>query len=211
MENYVVTVSRECGSGGRTIARKLGEKLGLKVYDREFLNAVAEQFGINKEEMDRVKAQKPNWWSEFCRFYQQFGAAADINSDAKEATPLSLYIAERKLLHEVAEKESFIVVGRSGLLAFHDDPKAFHMLIIADKDARAKRISEKQHLSEEEARQLVERIDKERETFTHTVADLSRYDVRNYDLVINVTGMELDQVVSIVAEHIRLKFGFNKD
>lgn len=207
MGNYVVTVSRECGSGGRTIARKLGEKLGLKVYDREFLNAVAEQFGLTKEEMDRVKAQKPNWWNDFCRFYLQFGAAAGINSETREATPMSLYVAEKKLLHEVAEKESFIVVGRSGLLAFRDDPKAFHLLIVADKDARVKRISEKRHLGADEARQLVERIDEERETFTHTVADLSRYDVRNYDLVINVTGMESDQVADLVAKHIELKFG----
>lgn len=51
MDNLVITVSRECGSAGREIARKLGEKLGLKVYDRHFLNTVAEKFGILIDEV----------------------------------------------------------------------------------------------------------------------------------------------------------------
>ena len=207
MDNLVITVSRECGSAGREIACKLGEKLGLKVYDRHFLNTVAEKFGISSKEMERVKAKKTNWWSEFCHFYQQFDAVASIDTKEQEATPMSLYYAERELLLEVAEKEPFIVVGRSGFNIFRNHPRAFHLLIIADKEARVRRISEKQHLNEEEARNLVERIDKERETFVRTVSNTSRYDAHNYDLVLDVTGLDTEKVAELLAEHVRLKCG----
>lgn len=208
MNNIVITVNRECGSGGREIAYKLGEKLGLKVYDRDLLENVSKQFDITKEDMDRVKAQKPNWWSDFCRFYQQFGAVASIDTINPKPTPLSLFNAERKLLLEVAEKEPCIVVGRAGFHIFRDHPNAFHLLILADKDARVKRISEKQHLSEEESSKIIDRIDEERETFTHTVANTSRYDARHYDIVLNVTGLTTDSVANFLADNIKKKYPF---
>ena len=100
-QNIIITINRECGSGGGEIARLLGEKLGFKVYGRAMLQSIAEQFDMTLENMDRIKAQKVNWWSDFCRFYQNFGAAsmADAPSNTYvEATPLSLYYAEARLL-----------------------------------------------------------------------------------------------------------------
>ena len=205
MSNLVITINRECGSGGREIACKLGEKLSVKVYDRDLLKNISKQFDITKEDMDRVKAKKTNWWSDFCRFYKQFGAAASINTINPEPTPLALFNAEKKLLLEVAEKEPCIVVGRAGFHIFRDHPNALHLLILADKDARVKRICEKQHLNEEEASKLIDRIDEERETFTRTVADTSRYDARHYDFVLNVTGLESDFVADFLAENIKKK------
>lgn len=205
MSNLVITVNRECGSGGREIARKLGEILGLKVYDRRILESVAEQFDITKEDMDQVMARKTNWWSDFCRFYQQFGAAASIDTVCPKPTPLSLYNAERKLMLNLAEQEPCIVVGRAGFNVFRDYPNARHVMILADRAARVKRISDKQHLSEDEANKLIDRIDKERETFTHTVANTSRYDARHYDMVLNVTGLESSDVAQFLAEVVRKK------
>lgn len=209
MSNLVITVNRQCGSGGLEIARKLGERLGMKVYDRNLLENVAKQFDITKEDMDRMKAKKTSWWSDFCHFYQQYGAASGIDTVDPNPTPLALYNAEKKLLLEVAEKESCIVVGRAGFHIFRDHPNALHLLILADKDARVKRICKKQHLSEEEAAKLIDRIDEERETFTHTVADTSRYDARHYDIALNVTGLTADSVAAFLAENIRKKM--NRD
>lgn len=205
MSNLVITINRQCGSGGREIAIKLGEKLGLKVFDRNFLENVAKQFDISKEEMDRVKGKKASWWNDLCRFYQQFGAVASIDTVDSKPTPLALYNAERKLLLEMAAQEPCIVVGRAGFNVFHNEPNAIHLMILADKDARVKRICEKQHLNEEEASKLIDRIDEERETFTHTVTDTSRYDARHYDIVLNVTGFTTDQVATSLAELIRMK------
>ena len=76
MNKIIITINRECGTGGREIAYLIGEKLGLKVYDRSMLEGIAKQFDMTIENIEKVKAQKTNWWSDFCRFYQQFGAAS---------------------------------------------------------------------------------------------------------------------------------------
>ena len=76
MNKIIITINRECGSRGGRIAHLLGENLGLKVYDRLMLDSIAEKFDMTVEHIERVKAQKTNWWSDFCRFYQQFGAVS---------------------------------------------------------------------------------------------------------------------------------------
>ena len=205
MNKIIITINRECGSGGGEIARLLGEKLGFKVYGRTVLEAVAKHFGITLEEMDRIKAQKTSWWSEFCSFYQQFGAAGYTSGAIADPTPKSVYYAEERLLRELAEKENCIIVGRAGFNIFRNDPNALHILITAKRDARIARIARKQNLSTEEAAKVVDSVDKARDNFVQTVADTSRYDARNYNFVFDVTGMEPETVASFLAENIRKK------
>ena len=203
--NFIITINRECGSGGGEIARKLGEKLGIKVYGRALLEGIAEQFDMTVENIERIKAQKSNWWNDFCRFYQKFGAASYQPGSRIEASPLSIYYAEARILKELAEKESCIILGRAGFNIFRDYPNTLHIFIRANRDARIERIARKQNLGTEEAAKVVDRIDAERDTFVKTVAGTSRYDAHNYDFVINVTGMSTDAVASFLAQNISHK------
>ena len=205
MTNIIITINRECGSGGGEIARRLGERLGIKVYNRVMLDDIARQFDMSVENIERVKAQKTSWWSDFCRFYQQFGAASHTTGARPEATPLALYYAEARLLRELAEQESCIIVGRAGFHIFRDDPRALHLLILADRQARIARIAAKQNLGPDEAVRVVDSVDKARDTFVKSVADTSRFDARHYDFVLNVTGLEPDAVAAFLAENVRLK------
>lgn len=205
-KNIVITINRESGSGGGEIARLLGEKLGLKVYGRAILQSVADYFNTTLEDMDRVKAQKANWWNDFCKFYRQFDTTSRSGDSYPAATPLTLYYAEARLLRELAEQESCIIVGRAGFHIFRDNPNALHLLIMADRDARIARIATKQNLSPEEAAKVIDKTDKARDTFVKTIADTSRYDARNYDFVLNVTNMPTDTVAQFLADNIRKKY-----
>lgn len=211
MSNMIITINRECGSGGGTIARLLGEKLGLKVYNRAFLDAIAKQFNMTTENIERIKAQKTNWWSDFCRFYQQFGAASYASGTLSEPTPMTLYYAEKRILCDLAEQESCIIVGRAGFHIFRDHPNALHFLIMAYRDARIARIAKKQNLSIDEATKVVDSIDKSRDIFVKTVADTSRHDARNYNFALNVTGLDPDAVATFLAENIRHKMELDKN
>lgn len=205
MNNIIITINRECGSGGGEIARLLGEKLGFKVYGRTVLRAVAQQFGTTLEEMDQIKAQKTSWWSEFCSFYQQFGTAGYAPSTIADPTPKSVYYAEERFLRDLAEKESCIIVGRAGFHIFRDNPNAIHMLLIADRDARIARIARKENLTLDEATKVVDDVDKARDNFVESVAETSRHDARNYHICANITGLDPDMVASFLAEQIRHK------
>jgi len=202
MNKIIITINRECGSGGGEIARLLGEKLDIKVYGRTVLEAVAKRFGTTLEEMDKIKAQKTNWWSEFCSFYQQFGAVGYTTGAIADPTPKSVYFAEERLLRELAEKESCIIVGRAGFHIFRNDPNALHILIIAKRDARIARIAKKQNLSAKEAAKVVDSVDQARDNFVQTVAETSRYDARNYNFVVDVTGIEPEKVATFIAENV---------
>ena len=209
MNKFIITINRECGSGGGEIARLLGKKLGVKVYDRKILDSVAQQFDLSVENIERVKAQKTTWWDDFCRFYQQFGAISSSSNDTlPEATPMSVYYAEARLMHELAAKESCIIIGRAGFHVFRDEPNAVHFLIIADDNARIDRIVRKQNLSREEAEKVIKNIDNRRDTFVKSVTEKSRLDAHNYDLVINITGMNPEQVTEFLADIIRYKLNF---
>ena len=78
---FVITINREFGSGGREIALKLSEILDIKIYDKAFLDHICQQFNLSEEEVEKIKSEKKNWWSEFCRFYKQFGVSDSTAAD----------------------------------------------------------------------------------------------------------------------------------
>ena len=208
MENqkFVITINRESGSGGKEIAEKLGELLGVKVYGKEILASIREKYNLTHEDIERIKGTKTGWWADFCRFYKQFGTTAAIAYESFEVNSRQLYYEEAKILKELAEQESCIIVGRTGFHIFKDNPDAMRLLFIANPECRVKRLMAKQGVDEKEAREIMERTDKARENYTKAFADTSRYDARNYDMVINVSGFTTDQVAQFLAENVRRKY-----
>lgn len=166
--NIIITINREFGTGGREIAHKLGNILGIKVYDKNVLDT-------------------------------------DMGMD-QNVTSKKMYQAEEKILKEIAEKESCVIVGRAGFHIFKDYPNAVKIFLIADVDARVKNLCEKLDLSESEATKMVEEIDGRREQFTKKYTGVSRYDAHNYDFVINVTGIPSYHVAVFLAQNVRWKF-----
>ena len=203
---FVITINREAGSGGKEIAEKLGELLGVKVYGKEILATIREKYNLTEEDVEKIKATKPGWWADFCRFYKQFGTTAAIAYESFEVDSKQLYQEEEQLLKDLASQESCIIVGRTGFHIFKDNPDAMRLLIIANPECRVKRLMERQNVDEQGAREIMERADKARENYTKSFAGTSRYDARNYDMVINVSGFSTDQVARFLAENVRRKY-----
>ena len=203
---FVITINRESGSGGKEIATKLGELLGVKVYGKEILASILEKYNLTHEDVEKIKATKPGWWADFCRFYKQFGTTAAIAYESFEVDSKQLYQEEEQILKELAAQESCIIVGRTGFHIFKDNPNAMRLLIIANPECRVKRLMERQGVNEQGARDIMERTDKARENYTKSFAGTSRYDARNYDMVLNVSGFTTDQVAQFLAENVRRKY-----
>ena len=202
----IITINRENGSGGREIARRLGEMLGLKVYDKSILEEIVQKYKINKEEIERIKAQKTNLWSDFCQFYRQFSAAGNsYQNEDRKITSRELYYAEAQIMRNLASQESCIIVGRSGFHVFKDNPDALSIFIIADREARIKRIAQKEGVDEKTADKLIEKTDAARDNFTKTFAGTSRYDARNYDITLNVSRFSTEAIAAFLAENIKRK------
>ena len=212
MENpkYIIAINREFGSGGREIAYKLGELLGINVYDKAILDTLTSKFNLTIEEMERIKAAKPSWWTDFRQFYEQFGASGQgsYTQEERQATSQQIYLAEAQILRELAEQESCIIIGRSGFYVFRDHPYAMKIFVTADRKSRIKRVMEQFALDEDAASMRIDKIDEARDNYTKTFAHVSRYDARNYDFVFNVTQFSTNLVAQFLADNIKKRFPF---
>lgn len=196
---FVITINRELGSGGRTIGRMLAERLGVKFYDKAAINALVDHFNLTIEEIEKLKAQKHHWWAELSQSYIDRYHVVDRFDDVPDAaTPENMYQIESEVLKGIADNESCVIAGRSGFSIFADTPNSFKILIQSKLPQRIARVMREQNLSEEEARKVIKKVDEGREVYVKRSADTSRYDSRNYDLVLNVADLTESQAVDII-------------
>lgn len=202
-KKFVITINRELGSGGRTIGRKLAEKLNVKFYDKALIKELTKKFDLSVEELEKVKASKRNWWNDFVQNYlNRYNIEERFNVDSNIATTENIFRVESQFLKELAADESCVIAGRSGFYIFRNEPNAIKVLIQSTMEKRIERVMEKQGLSEEEAKKVIAKVDKGREKYTQEFSGTSRYDTRNYDLVINVANLTEDEAVDVIMEYI---------
>ena len=207
-EKFVITINRELGSGGRTIGRKLAEKLGVAFYDKAVINALKEKFNLTVDEIEKLKGEKQNWWSDIKRALQ-IGSGVGSNfylpqkgSTADLLNPKEFFQAETMILQDIAVHESCVVAGRSGFYILRAHPNHLSILIQASMPYRVDRLVNKHNMSEEEARKAIEEVDKARENYVQEFTKTSRYDTRNYDLVISADGKTEDEIVDLIMQYI---------
>lgn len=205
-EKFAITISREVGTGGRTVGRKLAQKLGVRYCDKELIKKLKEMFGLDEAEIERVKGQKKNWLEDlFSRISPEFGSEMFIPKGveyAPDVTSNEIFSYESKILTTLAEESSCVIAGRSGFFVLKDHPNKFDLFIHASRANRIARIMKRQELSEKEAIEVIEYVDKARENYVRKYADTSRYDLRNYDLVLNMDYLTEDEAVECILKAI---------
>ena len=205
-EQFVITISREVGSGGRTIGRALAEKLGVRFCDKNLINSLVEKFDLSAKNIEMIKGQKKNWLADILQRITPVPHAGALGSTGQEFAPAvtndELFRAESEILKEIAAQESCVIAGRSGFFILKDCPNKLDILIRSSLSNRISRIVEKQNVSRDEAERIVERVDAQRENFVRRYTDTSRYDARNYDLVLNVDGLTGDEAVDIILKYV---------
>lgn len=202
-KKFVITINRELGSGGRTIGRKLAERLNVKFYDKALIKELTKKFELSVEELEKVKASKRNWWNDFVQNYlNRYNVEERFNVETNVATTENIFRVESQFLKELAADESCVIAGRSGFYIFRNEPNAIKILIQSTMEKRIERVMEKQGLSEEEAKAVIAKVDKGREHYTQQFSGTSRYDTRNYDLVINVANLTEDEAVDVILNYI---------
>ena len=206
-EKFVITITRELGSGGRTVGRKLAERLGVEFFDKALIRMMEEKYNLTAEEIEKMKGRHNHWWEDFARvvrlgdseirhFESQTGGGID------KLTTENVFKAEKEILEGIADDESCVVAGRCGFFVFHDHPNHLSIFIQASMPFRMERVMRKQNKTPEEARKIIEKIDKQRENYVNKFTGTSRYDTRNYNLVISADGKTEDQIVDVIMKYI---------
>ena len=198
---FVITINRELGSGGRTVGRKLAEKLGVEYYDKALIKALQDRYGISVEQIEKIKGQEQGWWAEFKRKMTFSEEEYSLNQMGIESE--SVFRAEIEFLKGLAKEESCVIAGRSGFYIFRDHPNHLSIFIQASMPCRMARVAREQNMSKEEARMTIEKIDQMRENYIKEQTGLSRYDARNYQLVLSMDELTEDAAVDVIMEYIR--------
>ncbi len=119
-----------------------------------------------------------------------------------DITPDDIYTAEAEILRGFAQAGSCVIAGRSGFHVFKDHPNKLNVFIGASLPYRIDRVMKKQGITEQEAKDLIHKIDRTRENFVRRIALVSRYDLRNYDLVLLSDGHSEEQIADLIMAYI---------
>ena len=206
-EKFVITINRELGSGGRTVGRILAEKLGVPYYDKAIQKPLEEKFNMTSEEIEHLKGNNRSWWEDFKRVLILGESAANsfdyYDEERKELlTSEAVLKAEKEILYSIAIEESCVIAGRSAFFALNGYPNHLSVLIQASLNYRVKRLMDKRSISEKEAKKIIKEVDEAREEYLKNNAHTSRYDTRNYDLVITMDGKTEEEAVNVILAFI---------
>ena len=150
-EKFVITISRQFGTGGHEIGAELARRLNVKLLDKQILNAVAKKFCIVEEAVEKIEARNPHWRDDFTGFYRNFMAGAEYNGQEHDQTSHELFEAQADVIRQIASQESCVIIGRCGFHIFRNHPNSLKIFIHSTDDCRKRRIADKYGLDESDA------------------------------------------------------------
>ena len=197
----IITIGRQFGSGGAEIGKGLGEKLGIKCYDKEILYEAAKKSGMCEE-----IAQQYDEIGQQSFLYSLATTGGFVNGGNYQPINAQLYTAQFQLIRELAKKEeSCIFVGRCADYILEDEKELLKVYIIADMDYRIERIAKSYEISVKEAKKLILKRDKQRTSYYNFYTSKKWSDVTGYDLCINASKIGTDGVIQMILDYLKLE------
>lgn len=187
MKNRIITISREFGSGGRTIGKKVAEKLNIPCYDSELIEKIALESGFSEEYVKEIEENSRG------RFLSLFSnrAYAPNNEDI-------IWKIQCKVILDLAEKGPCVIVGRCADYVLREKADFLKVFIHADKKFRAERIVNVYGETDVSVEQRIKEKDKRRAAYHRFYTDKKWGDARNYDVALDSGVIGLDKCVEIV-------------
>ena len=206
-ERFVITINRELGSGGRTVGRILAEKLGVPYYDKALTKPLEEKFDMSLDQIEQLKGNNRSWWEDIKRVLilgEDAANSSEYYDEGKKklVTSEAVLKAEKEILQSIANEESCVIAGRSAFFVTNGYQNRLNILIQASMEYRLNRVMAKQGLSEKEAKKVIKEVDESREEYLKNNAHTSRYDTRNYDLVIKMDGKTEEEAANVILAYI---------
>ncbi len=195
MKKTVITISREYGSGGRIIGKKLAEALGISFYDGELLSLVAKESGYTVEFVRQNDQKKTQSLLYHLYMGSQILPASDM-----------IFIAQSKVIKDLYSKESCVIVGRCADYVLRGNDDVINIFIHAPIESRAERVEKEYGEKAQNYKTYVQKQDKSRVAYYNYFADDAWGKAQTYDLAIN-SDIGVDEAVKIIADYVKSKQG----
>lgn len=190
MKNRIITISREFGSGGRTIGKMTAEKLGIQCYDSELIQKIASESGFDERYIKDAGEYAPGGFLSSALLNRAFGPT---NEDY-------LWKIQYKIITELAQKESCVIVGRCADYILKDKADCLRVFIHADMKFRADRIVKVYGERDESPEQRLKEKDKRRAAYHRFYTDMKWGHAQNYDITLNSGTLGIDKCVDIITK-----------
>ena len=194
LENQIIiTLSREYGSGGRYIGKLVAEKLGIKLYDKEFVAKLAEETGLSSEYIENNE--------------QKRGALETLNNGYYSGLSNSdeLFIKESELIKKVASENSCVIVGRCADFILKENKNVFKVFVYSNMENKIKRTTNIYGLDKNKAEKEINRINKLRANHYKYYTEKDWNNPENYDICINSDSLGVEKVADLICEMIKEK------
>ena len=190
MGNKIITISREFGSGGRTIGKMVADKLGIPCYDQEIIQKIAQESGYCEDFVaERSEhASLSNW------LVNAFGGKDYYGNSIQD----KLWVAQLKAIVEVANKGDCVIVGRCADFILKETSDCIRVFIHAELKDKCKRIVEQYGESNETPERRLKEKDKRRAAYYQLYTDQKWGDLKNYDIALNTSTLSFEQCTETI-------------
>lgn len=207
-KNLIITIEREYGSGGRIVGQKLAQELGLHFYDDDIIRLASEKSAVGEQFFRMADEKAGN-----NLLYRLGGVkGVDIFSkpsiEGKVTSPENLFKFQSQVIRELAEAESCVFVGRAAGYVLEQYEEIEHLVrifVYADKVKKVQRVMEVDCIDEEKAKKRIRKMDRERKEYYKYFTGNEWHNIKNYDLPINTTRLNLDETAELIKTYIRLR------
>ena len=196
----IITISRQYGSGGRFIGRKLAEALDIPFYDKELITMSAEESGMSKEIFEKAdeKAANSLLYTLSMNAYLLHGMAGvpDLPLNDK------VFLVQSEVIRKLAAKGPCVIVGRCADYVLRENPNCVNVYIYSDMEDRVSRATTYYNLSADRAQEQIQKTDKKRAAYYTFYTNLKWGRAENYDLSLNSAKIGVDGCVEVIRSFI---------
>ncbi|MDR3230765.1 MAG: cytidylate kinase-like family protein [Synergistaceae bacterium] len=205
MDNLVITISREFGSGGRQVGAQLAEKLGVAFYDRALIHLASVKSGLAPQVFDQAEEEAT---SKFL-FNLAIGGYVSTGIFSQINVPIcdQVFFAQSKTIEEIAEKESCVIIGRCANYILRDHPGLVRVFVHGDAKDRLQRSIDEYGIPEDEAKTRLSQIDKGRKNYYEHYTNEEWGVLKSYDLAVNTSFAGIDGAVKVVGAMVESRSG----
>ncbi|MDL2243248.1 cytidylate kinase-like family protein [Bacteroidales bacterium OttesenSCG-928-J19] len=198
--NYIITIGRQLGSGGKSIGEALSKELGIPCYDKELLSLASKESGLGKEYFEQMdEKESRSFFGSLMGFRSGYMGSSQNNYLSNE----TLFKIQSDTIRELAQKGSCIFVGRCADYILREHPHLISVFITADPDDRITRIAHDNSISKQEAETLIEKTDKKRASYYNYYSNKVWGLASSYDLCINSSILGLEKTTEFILEFVK--------
>ena len=183
-KKIVITISREYGSGGHYVGELLAKRMGLNFYDKNLINLISKKSGLSKEYVEENSQKLASF------------KYIDNNDDR-------IFIAEEKVIKDLAKKESCVIVGRCADYILKDNKDTIKVFLYSSSQDKVKRAVKYYNLEEDKALKEINKINSERAKHYKYYTNRDWYDFANYDIALNVDYLGVEKTAELLEQVIR--------